>query len=72
MRSKGLLLFFYIISLMLLSLPGVGLGIALLSLELLPGAVGMLLGVVAANVPVALLIMFFCRNLLQYAELNGK
>ncbi|RKJ39869.1 hypothetical protein D7X94_10625 [Acutalibacter sp. 1XD8-33] len=71
-RSKGLLLFFYIISLMLLSLPGVGLGIALLSLELLPGAVGMLLGVVAANVPVALLIMFFCRNLLQYAELNGK
>ena len=71
-RSKGLILFFYIISLMLLSVPGVGLGIALMALEILPGAVGVLLGIVAANVPIALLVMFLCRNLLQYAELNGK
>lgn len=71
-RSKGLLLFFYIISLMILAVPGIGLGVLLLSLELLPGAAGMLLGLIAANVPIALLLMFLCRNLLQYAEMNGK
>lgn len=69
-RSKGLILFFYIISLMLLSVPGIVLGVVLL--ELLPGAVGMLLGIIACNVPIALLVVFLCRNLLQYAELNGK
>ena len=58
-RSKGLLLFFYFISLMLMAAPGIVLGIFALSLELLPGAVGMLLG------------MFLCRNVLQYAEING-
>ena len=71
-RSKGLLLFFYIISLMILAVPGIGLGVLLLSLELLPGAAGMLLGLIAANVPIALLLMFLCRNLLQYAELNNR
>lgn len=69
-RSKGLILFFYIVSLMLLAVPGVVLGIVLL--ELLPGAIGMLLGMTACNVPIALLVVFLCRNLLQYAELNGK
>lgn len=71
-RSKGLILFFYIISLMILAAPGVVLGVVLLSTELLPGAAGMLLGMTAVNVPVALLVMFLCRNVLQYAELNGK
>lgn len=70
-RSKGLLLFFYFISLMLMAAPGIVLGIFALSLELLPGAVGMLLGMIAANVPIALLVMFLCRNVLQYAEING-
>lgn len=70
-RSKGLLLFFYIMSLMVLAAPGVVLGIVLLSTELLPGAAGMLLGMAAVNVPLALLVMFLCRNVLQYAELNG-
>ncbi len=71
-RSKGLMLFFYIISLMILAVPGIGLGLLLMNLELLSGAAGMLLGLIAANVPIALLVMFLCRNLLQYAELNGK
>ena len=44
----------------------------LLSLELLPGFIGMLLGIIAANVPVALLVMFLCRNVLQYTEINGR
>ena len=66
------MLFFYIISLMILAVPGIGLGLLLMNLELLSGAAGMLLGLIAANVPIALLVMFLCRNLLQYAELNGK
>lgn len=71
-RSKGLMLFFYIVALMILAVPGVGLGILLMATEVLPGAVGVLLGITAANVPISLVVMFLCRNLLQYAELNGK
>ena len=71
-RSKGLILFFYIISLMVMAVPGIILGAFAMGMELLPGAVGMLLGMIAANVPIALLVMFLCRNVLQYAELNGK
>lgn len=71
-RSKGLILFFYIITLMIMAVPGVGLGILLMSLELLPGAVGMLLGIMAGNIPIALLVIFLCRNLLQCAELNNR
>mgnify|MGYP001083369751 CR=1 FL=1 len=71
-RSKGLMLFFYIISLMLLSVPGLGLGFVIGNTEMLPGITGTLLGIIICNVPIALLIMFLCRNLLQHAELNGK
>ena len=69
-RSKGLILFFYFVALMLLAVPGIALGVVLLGL--FPGAIGMLLGMLVCNVPVALLVTFLCRNLLQYAELNGK
>lgn len=71
-RSKGLVLFFYIIALMLLAVPGIGLGILLMASEIVPGAVGVLLGILAGNVPIALVVFFLCRNLLQYVELNGK
>lgn len=71
-RSKGLILFFYIISLMILAVPGIALGVLLMSLELFPGAAGMLLGLIAGNIPIALVVIFLCRNLLQHAELNGK
>ena len=57
---------------MILAAPGIVLGMLLLSLELLPGFIGMLLGIIAANVPVALLVMFLCRNVLQYTEINGR
>ncbi len=69
-RSKGLVLFFYIVAMMLLAVPGIILGAALLGL--LPGFAGMLLGLTLANVPVAVLVMFLCRNLLQYADFNGR
>ena len=71
-RSKGLMLFFYFIALILLALPGLGLGLGLNISGILPGSAGTLLGIIAGNIPVALIVMFLCRNLLQYAELNGK
>ena len=63
---------FYIIALMLLAVPGIGLGILLTILELVPGITGALLGILAGNIPIALVVFFLCRNLLQYVELNGK
>lgn len=71
-RSKGLMMFFYFIALILLALPGLGLGLGLNFSGILPGSAGTLLGITAGNIPVALIVMFLCRNLLQYAELNGK
>lgn len=71
-RSKGLIMFFYIVAMMLLAVPGVALGVLLLSTELLPGAAGMLFGLALANVPIAVLVMFLCRNLLQYSEFSGR
>jgi len=33
---------------------------------------GALLALLGANVPVALLVLFLCRNILQVAELNNR
>ncbi len=71
-RSKGLMLLFYFLAMIILALPGVGLGIAVMAIELLPGVVGVLAGITLGNIPVALLVMFLCRNLLQYSEYNGR
>ena len=69
-RSKGLMLFFYFVAMMLLAAPGIILG-ALMT-TLLSGGTGMLLGMALANVPIAVLVMFLCRYLLQYSEYNGR
>lgn len=69
-RSKGLMLFFYFIAMMLLAVPGILLW-AVMS-GLLSGFAGMLLGMALSNTPVAVLVMFLCRNLLQYSEYNGR
>ena len=69
-RSKGLMLFFYFVAMMLLAAPGIILG-ALMT-TLLSGGTGMLLGMALANVPIAVLVMFLCRNLLRYSEYNGR
>lgn len=71
-RSKGLMLFFYFLAMIILALPGVGLGVAVMAIELLPGTVGVLAGITVGNISVALLVMFLCRNLLQYSEYNGR
>ena len=71
-RSKGMILLFYFLAMMILAVPGIVAGVLLLMTELLPGAAGMLLGLAIANVPVAVLVMFLCRNLLQYSEFHGR
>ena len=71
--SKMLVLFFYFLALVVLAVPGIILGIVLLTV--LPEAVGLLglfLGMAVLNVPIAVLVMYLCRNLLQYAELNNR
>ncbi|MPN21917.1 hypothetical protein SDC9_169299 [bioreactor metagenome] len=69
--SRALVLLLYLaISLMIMA-PGValalvgGLGWGL-------GTVGMLLLTAVGNLPASLLVLFLCRNLLQYAELSSR
>lgn len=71
--SKMMVLFFYFLALIVMALPGIAAGIGLMFL--LPesfGFAGMFLGMTAVNVPLSLLVMYLCRNLLQYAELNNR
>lgn len=76
-KSKGLILLFYFLSLLVLSIPGIVLGISLSILfGLLPGlSLGFLpafLGMAVPNALLSLLVLFLCRNLLQYADLTNR
>lgn len=71
--SKTLVMFFYLVVLLVMVLPGVVAGAALMAF--LPealGAAGLFCGMAALNVVLSLLVMYLCRNLLQYAELNNR
>ncbi len=71
--SKVLVMFFYVIALLVMVLPGVAVGIALITF--LPealGLAGLFLGMAVLNVLLSLLVLYLCRNLLQYAELNNR
>lgn len=71
--SKVLILVFYFLALILMMLPGILLGILLMALlPALPAVLTMFLGICVGNVVLALLALFLCRNLLQYAELNNR
>ena len=67
--SKALILFLYFLILILLTLPGILLAIFLVAFVGFPGGVvtGLLLAGLV-NVPVALLLFYLLRNMLQYAE----
>ncbi len=71
-QSKALIMFFYFFALLLLAVPGIIAGIALTVVLPLPGMVSFFLGMTVINIFAAILTMFLCRNLLQYAELSGK
>ena len=66
--SKFLTMFFYVLLMLLIALPGAAAAIAL-------GAMGYpealcYAALAVLNVPMALLALFLCRNMLQCAELN--
>lgn len=70
--SKVAGMFIYIIINLLLATPGAVLAIVLSAMKLviLSGNVTILLSLVVCNVPIALLTLFLCRNMLQNAETN--
>lgn len=68
--SKILIMVFYFLALLLMAAPGLVLGIVLL--VALDNIFWLFLGMAVANVLVSLLVLFLCRNLLQYAELNNR
>lgn len=70
--SKVLIMFFYVLALLLMAAPGIILGAVLMTLAPLPGFMGLFLGIIVLNIPVSLLVLYLCRNLLQYAELNNR
>lgn len=70
---KPLILMAYFLSLLVLSAPGIIAGL-LLNMTV-AGALGdlpILLGMAAVNTLVGLLVIFLCRNMLTYAELNNR
>lgn len=69
---KVLTLLFYVFVMIGMFLPGVAAAVALSVLEILPMTFGILLGLTVANIPVALGVIYLCRNVLQYSELNNK
>ena len=70
--SKVLIFFFYFFSLLVLAIPGVVLGVVLMTFLPLPGFLGVFLGMALCNVLLSLLVLYLCRGLLQDAELNSR
>lgn len=69
--SKALIMFLYFLILILLTLPGHFIAVFLMVLLNLPGGVsGGLLVAGIINIPVALLLLYLLRDMLQYAEYN--
>ncbi len=73
LTSKMITLLAYFMAVVALSLPGIIAASALLQAHaLLVSANGtMLLSIMAVNIPVALLALYLCRNMLEYTELNN-
>ncbi len=74
--KKSLIMVAYVVGLMVLSVPAVVLAILCSAAAALTGMFTALsaamLGILLANIPVSLLVLYLCRNVLQYAELNHK
>lgn len=69
--GKALTFVFYLIVMVILSAPGVVLAMVTGSnLVLISQNFVMFLIMAVVNIPVSLLVLFLCRNMLQYAELN--
>ncbi len=73
--SKALVIVLYVFVMILLSLPGIVLGLLFTLVFSLPfpGPIdAFLLSMTMCNIPVCLLALYIVRNILQYAELNNR
>ncbi len=71
--NKIIIMFLYFIIMIVLCIPGVVLGFFLGSvITILSPIVGGLLGTFIWNIAISAVIIFFCRNILSYAELNNR
>lgn len=71
--SKVLIFFFYFIVLLIMTVPGIVVGVILsFALPQLGQLAPALIGISLVNVVISVLVLWLCRNLLQYAELNNR
>jgi len=72
--SKTLAIFLFFVVMMLLAAPGVALAVVLSATGhvFVSGNVTILTSLAVCNIPIGLLIIYLCRNMLQYAELNYR
>lgn len=70
--SKALIFFFYFLVLILMTVPGIILGVVLSFVFPALEMAAVLLGMSAANIAISVVVLWLCRNLLQYAELNSR
>ena len=71
--SKSTVMILYFAMMVVMAVPGIVLAAILGSLN--PGAgqnAAVFLSLTVCNIPIGLLVMFLCRNMLQYAELNQR
>lgn len=73
-RSKALVMFFFFLVTILMAVPGVvaAVIVGVSGVTLLSEFALALLAMSVINVLISLLVLYLCRNLLQYAELNNK
>jgi hypothetical protein len=72
-RTRTIILMLYILALIILCVPAVTLAIALsmAGVVIYSATLTACLAIVVCNVPIALLIMFLCRNIFEIAELHN-
>ena len=70
--NKALIFLFYFLALLLMAIPGIVVGVILSFLFLAFPLIAALAGMSIVNVAISVLVLWLCRNLLQYAELNNR
>lgn len=72
-RTKGLIMFLFMIVVLVMAVPGVVGAIVFSSfgITILGEFTPLLLGIVVGNILTSVLVLFLCRNVLQYSDLNN-
>lgn len=71
LSNKALIMMLYILTIVILSIPGIALGLFISSI-INSSVIGVLIGTIISNVLISVLITFLCKNILNYAELNNR